>query len=304
MMEEKAYDFHDLIDEYIEKDLYAFQKLYLEHIKIKNVLIMGELIPELYYKINPQKLPQTTISVEKKIFRKKLLFSHHDAGIANVDFCDSMAAEFADKKMKLHPQHDFTQDILSSSEMIARKYHVDMDHVENVQTLALQFFDRIRKLHGLGKRERLLLQISVILHSCGLYIDSIDSRECSYQIIMSTEIIGLSHKERAMIAHIVRYNSEAFPSYGSFQEDFSKQEYISMTKLNSILRIANVLDKSNRHKIKSVSVTLKNDQLIVTADTMADITLEQGLFNRKALAFQNIFGIKPVLRQKRSGKRG
>ena len=76
-----------------------------------------------------------------------------------------------------------------------------------------------------------------------------------------------------------------------------------MTKLNSILRIANVLDKSNRHKIKSVSVTLKNDQLIVTADTMADITLEQGLFNRKALAFQNIFGIKPVLRQKRSGKR-
>jgi len=107
-----------------------------------------------------------------------------------------------------------------------------------------------------------------------------------------------------MIAHIVRYNSEAFPSYGSFQEDFSKQEYISMTKLNSILRIANVLDKSNRHKIKSVSVTLKNDQLIVTADTMADITLEQGLFNRKALAFQNIFGIKPVLRQKRSGKRG
>lgn len=45
-----------------------------------------------------------------------------------------------------------------------------------------------------------------------------------------------------MIAHIVRYNSEAFPSYRSFQEDFSKQEYISMTKLNSILRIANVLD--------------------------------------------------------------
>lgn len=92
-----------------------------------------------------------------------------------------------------------------------------------------------------------------------------------------------------MIAHIVRYNSEAFPSYGSFQEDFSKQEYISMTKLNSILRIANVLDKSNRHKIKSVSVTLKNDQLIVTADTMADITLEQGLFNLQSPCFPEYF---------------
>ena len=123
--------------------------------------------------------------------------------------------------MKLHPQHDFTQDILSSSEMIARKYHVDMDHVENVQTLALQFFDRIRKLHGLGKRERLLLQISVILHSCGLLTltpsipENVPTRS-----LCQPEIIGLSHKERAMIAHIVRYNSEAFPSYGSFQEDF------------------------------------------------------------------------------------
>ena len=44
-MEEKAYDFHDLIDEYIEKDLYAFQKLYLEHIKIKNITDHGGTDP-------------------------------------------------------------------------------------------------------------------------------------------------------------------------------------------------------------------------------------------------------------------
>ena len=130
----------------------------------------------------------------------------------------------------------------------------DMDHVENVQVLALQIFDKIRKFHGLGKRERLLLQISVILHSCGIYIDSIDARECAYRIIMSSEIIGLSHKERVMIANIVRYNSSAFPSYTALNEDFSKEEYITVIKLNCILRIANVLDKSNRHKIHNISL--------------------------------------------------
>lgn len=34
--------------------------------------------------------------------------------------------------------------------------------------------------------------------------------ECSYQIIMATEIIGLSHKEREMVAYIVRFNHDDF----------------------------------------------------------------------------------------------
>lgn len=38
--------------------------------------------------------------------------------------------------------------------------------------------------------------------------------KCSYEIIMSTEIIGLSHAEREMIANIVRFNNEPFKYYG------------------------------------------------------------------------------------------
>ena len=49
--------------------------------------------------------------------------------------------------------------------------------------------------HGLGSQERLLLQIAVILHGCGKYISLSDPADCFYQIIMATEIIGLSRKE-------------------------------------------------------------------------------------------------------------
>ncbi|MCR5690726.1 MAG: exopolyphosphatase [Eubacterium sp.] len=327
-MEDQAYDFYDLIDEYVEKDLMAFEKIYLRDAKIKNLIIMGDVIPELYTQITAEPSAAITVPVDKKTFKKglKLIKTNSELAkqvtpaiilvrriahmtrceqvlLSRVEFCDSMVAEAAEKKAKLVSSHDFTGDILSASENMARRYKTDMNHIGNVQNLALQFFDKIKKLHGLGRRERLLLQISVILHSCGAYIDSIDTRECSYQIIMSSEIIGLSHKERAMIAYIVRYKDGNFPSYGSLDEDFTRQDYITMTKLNALLRIANVLDKSNRQKIENVSISLKDGQLIVTADTMADITLEQGLFAGKATAFQNIFGVKPVLRQKRSGGR-
>lgn len=52
----------------------------------------------------------------------------------------------------------------------------------------------------MGSRERLLLQIAVQLHDCGKYISMGDVAECSYRIIMATEIIGLSTEERRVIA--------------------------------------------------------------------------------------------------------
>ena len=194
--------------------------------------------------------------------------------LSPINLCDGLAADYAERKFRLSCGHDFTEDILSASRNVAQKYEVDLSHIDTVQTLALQIFDRIKKIHGLGKRERLLLQLGVILHGCGAYINALHARECSYHILLSTEIIGISHKERLIVANMIRYNDESFPSFEELDGDFSREEYITIVKLNAILKIANVLDKSNRQKIKNVGVSERNGILTITADTMADITLE------------------------------
>ena len=324
VMQDEAYDFNALISEYMEKDLDLFQKYYLDSVTIRHIITIGGMIPEIYQYLRhtdpdfvgqiykktrmKTKMPKELSGDMARLIIPTILLCRKIAELTEcsqfylsaIDFCDSIVADYAQKKLKLVSRHDFTRDILSASENIARKYKVDMKHVENVQTLALEIFDRIRRLHGLGKRERLLLQIGVILHSCGSYINEIQTRECSYRIIMSTEIIGISHKERAMVANMVRYNTTSIPTYEELDEDFTENEYITIVKLNAILKTANVLDKSNRQKIKKVGVTLKNGTLTITADTMADITLEKGLFHHGASVFQEVFGIRPVLRQKRN----
>ena len=213
-----------------------------------------------------------------------------------------MAVEFAEKKLRLTADHDFTLSILTTARRLAHKYHSDMEHIETVEMLALQIFDRIKKLHGLGKRERLLLQLAVILHNIGSFISDIRSRDNSYHIVMSTELIGISDRERRMIANVIRYNDDRFPDYMALDEDITKEQYITVVKLNAILKTANVLDKSNRHKIREVGVSLEGDVLTITAETMADITLEKGLFHDKAGAFEEIFGIRPKLVQKKTGR--
>ena len=99
---------------------------------------------------------------------------------------------------------------------------------------------------------------------------------------------------------LFRSNTTSIPTYEELYEDFTENEYITIVKLNAILKTANVLDKSNRQKIKNVGVTLKDGVLTITAHTMADITLEKGMFHHGADVFQEVFGIRPVLRQKRN----
>ena len=51
-MQDEAYDYDALIDEYIEKDLSLFKRLNLDKKEIHCILAAGEMIPETYYHMN------------------------------------------------------------------------------------------------------------------------------------------------------------------------------------------------------------------------------------------------------------
>lgn len=200
----------------------------------------------------------------------------------------------------LHP-HDFEQDIIACSQNISKRFLGSKSRRETLQKIALTIFDSTTELHGLSKRDRLLLNIATILHDCGKYISLVYLGDCCYNIIMSTEIIGLSHIERAIVANVVRFNHEEFEYYnggsGHYQ-GFSREDYLRMTKLTAIMRVANGLDRTHKQKFKDVTVKLKDKKLIINVDTMADTTLEKGMFGNRASFFEEVFGVKPVIRQK------
>ena len=140
-------------------------------------------------------------------------------------------------------------------------------------------------------------EIAAILHDCGKFINMSDSAQNSYNIIMSTEIVGLSHVERQEVANIVRYNTKYLPGFDKIEDNLSIISYMKIAKLTAILRIANGMDRSHKQKIQDITLSVKEKQLIIKAGTSEDITLEKGLFESKAKFFQNIYGILPVLKQ-------
>ena len=201
--------------------------------------------------------------------------------------------------MKLTFSHDFSKDIVSASRNIAKRYLGNIGHTEVLEECALGIFDIMKKYHGLGKRDRVLLQIAAILHDCGKYVSMNQSSDASYNIIMATEIIGLSHSERETVANIVRYNIREFDYSAREDKSMTGGMYMTVAKLTAILRIANAMDRSHKQKFHDFKMALKDDELITTADTMEDISLEKALFCQKADFFEEMYGIRPVIKRKK-----
>mgnify|MGYP000193571783 FL=1 len=156
-------------------------------------------------------------------------------------------------------------------------------------------------MHGMKERERLLLQMAVMLHDVGKYISFNNVADSSYNIIMSNEIIGLSHIEREMVALIAKYNTAVLPSYDELvmESSLSAEQYLTVSELTAIVRLANALDRSHLQKIQSIRAALKERELHLSLTVDRDFTLEQGLCQDKLDFFNEVFSIQPIIKMKR-----
>ncbi|MCR4998866.1 MAG: HD domain-containing protein [Lachnospiraceae bacterium] len=225
--------------------------------------------------------------------------AYENVYLPGISVTEGMALEYAYNHRYMKTAHDFDEDVLSAAWSIAERYGSYRPHLKAMDKLSMQLFDATKRYHGLKKREKLILRTAAILHDCGKYISLSESPQCSYTIIMSSEILGLTHKEREMVALIAAYNHKDDTSYDNLSDHFTEAEYLVFLKLLAILRVANAMDRSHRQKFKNVSMSVNKEQLVITIESEDSITLEKGLFEEKADFFQNVMAIRPVIRERR-----
>lgn len=323
--------YEGLVEEMVESQMDVYKKLYLKERQIKNIIVVDDYISALVRnrgngnQFADEKVMERYAGLTKtkslseiaKMFRMPeedmpllyismvLLRSIMNSMGAEliwapgVTLCDGIAYEYGEKNKIVAADHDFEKDIIACAQNVSKRYRGNRKRGETLEQIALNIFDSTRKIHGLEKRERLLLQLSTILHDCGKYISMVNLGECSYSIIMATEIIGLSHLEREIVANVVKYNHLEFDYYEAMNSNtMDKESYLKIAKLTAILRLANGLDRSHKEKFKNIKITLKEEKLLITVDTQEDITLEKGLFDARADFFEEVYNIRPVIRRK------
>ena len=85
------------------------------------------------------------------------------------------------------------------------------------------------------------LQVAAILHDCGKFVSLANGPDCAYDIIMASEIIGLSHLEREIVASTVRYNTRPLDAYERVADKMDITSYMTAAKLFAILQVSNAL---------------------------------------------------------------
>lgn len=332
-LEKTTIHYDKLVEEFIRNDLTNFQRLYLKDRDIKNVILMGDFITDMIFQEEMKdkiitrdefmKRYEDTVDKTEDVLAQEMeidpeyaslvvptmvvcrsfidIFQAEALWAPGVSLLDGIAYDYAEKKKFIRSVHNFENDILVTSKNIAKRYSSSKSHIQGTMNLCLNIFDSMKKVHGMGMRERLLIQIAALLHDCGKYISMGNVSECSYQIIMSTEIIGLSSLERKMIAYAVRYNTTAFADYDEIQmlgAGIDRESYIKIAKMTAILRLANAMDRSHCQKVKGIKTVLKDRELQMVMDSSQDISLELGLLQDKVAFFEEVFGIRLVIRGK------
>lgn len=328
----KTTDYPSLVGELVDNHFIPFNEHYMKKVKINSVIVVDDYISYIIQKafnkdfvttdefkkfikeVKEEKLATiaskyglseeyASFLIPSAILVRKLV---KIAGATKIwapglSLSDGIVYDYALKEKLIKPSHDFDSDVISAAHEVARRYKSNEERCQLVERIAVKLFDETAKLHGCTKRDRLLLRAAAILSDCGKYMSLEDAAECSYVIIMASEIIGLTHAEREIVANIVKFNKVDFTYYEEIAREslMEKDAYLTMAKLAAIFRLADGICRSYKAKVNDIRVTLKESQLVISADADESMILELGFFDRKAEFFEEVFSVKPTLVHKK-----
>jgi exopolyphosphatase/guanosine-5'-triphosphate,3'-diphosphate pyrophosphatase len=193
-------------------------------------------------------------------------------------------------------QQEFNSQVIASAVSLGRKYYFDEAHARQVTKLALSLFDQLQEAHGLDRFSRLLLEVAALVHDIGTYVRFTGHHKHGQYIVANSDVFGLHWDDIRIVSNVVRYHRKALPLPSHIEYiSLPRERRIVVSKLASILRVADALDKGHMQRIKKVEVEIKGDELLIHNSHTGDISIERYGLARKADMMEEVFGLKVVL---------
>lgn len=327
-------DFYVFMEEYLRNPLQLFSRS-LPDSGIENMIVSGKQT-DLMTQLFDIKLDNEVGFIDREVFMAKYdqikhetpeqIANEHDIRLTEAELLlpalciyktifDMTTAKtmtviqmsFADLlSWRIHFDKEYKSRILifrdhtvASSRYMAQQYNYNARHSAAVEELSLAIFDQIRKIHGLGKKDRLLIQVAAIMHSIGEFEGTDVYQQIVYDMLKCFNIVGLRKQDMEVIAE-ASYKAMHHTDEGEFIEPtLSKGQQIKITKMAAILTLAEALDISRKQKFRKLEIHSTGKKLKFSAECGHNFILEEWGFARAAIFFRRIFGIEAKLSVKR-----
>jgi exopolyphosphatase/guanosine-5'-triphosphate,3'-diphosphate pyrophosphatase len=222
-----------------------------------------------------------------------------------VSIRDALLLELA-QFLSGYKRSDVSRQVLNSARHLGEKYKYDKAHASHVASLALKLFDALKQDHGMGTRERLLLEVSAVLHDIGTFISPAGHHKHSSYLVNVSEIFGLRKADRNIVANVVRYHRRTPPR--EIHEPYMslpKTDRATVSKLSAILRVADSIDHSHQQRIRNFSLERTQDTLTMwVPEEIGDLSLERDALSEKGGMFADVFGMPFYLKPRAAASSG
>jgi len=204
---------------------------------------------------------------------------------------DGVLLDRMDSKKAIYQSR--STNLMAIARNIAKRFHVDRRYGKMVARLALRIFDSSHELHQLDEQDRLLLEVAARIHEIGMYIRVSGHHRHAAYIISASSLLGLSDKDKEVLAQVVRYQRKASPSdsHNAFNE-LSQHDQQRVKYLSVFLRLGIALNKDRRHRVLNIDVALSKNHLSLQLQGKGDLLLEQWSSMKVDAYVQEIFGLK------------
>ena len=212
--------------------------------------------------------------------------------VSHVSMRDGLLLELA-RDVAGQEDRAMLEGVIHSAVAVAQKYRVDMTHARLVADLSVRLFDELAAEHGLGSRQRLLLEAAGLLHEVGGFVSSRSHHKHSCYLIANSEIFGLNRTEIAIVAQVARYHrrSGPKPSHAEYVA-LPRETRVTVNKLAALLRVADALARGHIHSAAELRFERQGDDLVIFIPGIADLLLEERAIAGKGDLFEDIYGMK------------
>jgi exopolyphosphatase/guanosine-5'-triphosphate,3'-diphosphate pyrophosphatase len=165
-------------------------------------------------------------------------------------------------------------------------------HVQHVAALAVQLFDELEDLHGLGNHDRFILEAGALLHDIGWSVaqEGPGHHRQSARLIREHGWKHLGQETVDLIAQVARYHRKNPPDLE--HEDYaalSPAERHRVQQLAALLRIAVGLDRGHQRHVTGLSAEILADTLKIRLHSSHPCSREIGSALKKADLATTVF---------------
>ena len=173
---------------------------------------------------------------------------------------------------------------------LARRCNWQQAHSEQVAKLCVRLFDQLKPLHGLGTRQRELIEYGALLHDIGWLVGRKKHHKHSKYLILHGNLEPFSPREIRMMGSIARYHRKAYPSsaQNSYRKLREKDRYIVRVGA-ALLRIADGLDRSNSTVITDLRCRIRDRKVDIVVKARGDAELEIWSARSRSQLFAKVF---------------